>query len=113
MQQQPNILLFITDQQRSDTMACYGNDWIQAPNMNALASESFVFENPYCAQPVCTPSRATLVTGLYPHSARMGQKQHPARSRNQIHRRNDIRHLPQSLLRQMAPGQRNNATTRI
>ena len=71
MQRHPNILLFITDQQRSDTMACYGNDWIQASNMNALASESFVFENPYCAQPVCTPSRATLITGLYPHSAKM------------------------------------------
>lgn len=75
MQRHPNILLFITDQQRSDTMACYGNDWIQTPNMNALASESFVFENPYCTQPVCTPSRATLVTGLYPHSARMINQQ--------------------------------------
>ncbi|MCZ6632674.1 MAG: sulfatase-like hydrolase/transferase, partial [bacterium] len=71
MATQPNLLIFITDQQRSDTMACYGNDWIQAPHLNALAKESFVFENTYCAQPVCTPARATLLTGLYPHTAGM------------------------------------------
>jgi arylsulfatase len=71
MSRQPNVLVFITDQQRSDTMACYGNDWIQAPRLNAFANECFVFEHPYSAQPVCTPARATLLTGLYPHAAGM------------------------------------------
>ncbi|HAC17426.1 MAG TPA: hypothetical protein DCF78_02460, partial [Dehalococcoidia bacterium] len=56
-------------QQRYDTMACYGNDWIQTPRLNALADESFVFEAPYVTQPVCTPSRVSLLTGLYPHAA--------------------------------------------
>ena len=64
----PNILVIITDQQRADTMACYGNDWIQTPNMNALAATSFVFENAYVTQPVCTPSRSTMLTGTYPHT---------------------------------------------
>ena len=71
MSQQPNVLVFITDQQRSDTMSCYGNNWIQAPRLNAFSEESFVFEHPYSAQPVCTPARATLLTGLYPHAAGM------------------------------------------
>ncbi len=64
----PNIVLMITDQQRTDTLAAYGNDWIDSPHLNALAAESFLFENAYCTQAVCTPARGTLMTGLYPHS---------------------------------------------
>jgi arylsulfatase len=65
---QPNLLFIFTDQQRLDTMACYGNDKIQMPNLNRLAQQSIVFEEPYCTQPVCTPSRGSLMTGLWPHS---------------------------------------------
>ena len=65
---QPNIVVIITDQQRTDTMACYGNGWIQSPHHDALAERSFVFENAYVTQAVCTPSRGSLITGLYPHS---------------------------------------------
>ena len=68
MSDRPNILFILTDQQRQDTMACYGNDWIQTPTLNALADESVVFENAYVSQPVCTPSRATIMTGLYPQA---------------------------------------------
>jgi arylsulfatase A-like enzyme len=64
----PNILLFESDQQRTDTMACYGNYWIKSPHLNRLADESFVFENAYVTQAVCTPARGSLMTGLYPHS---------------------------------------------
>ncbi|NKB59687.1 MAG: sulfatase-like hydrolase/transferase [Alphaproteobacteria bacterium] len=65
---QPNILFVLTDQQRLDSMAAYGNRWIDARHMDALAARSFVFENCYCTQPVCTPSRGSLMTGLYPHA---------------------------------------------
>ena len=41
-----NLVVILSDQQRYDTMACYGNDWIQTPRLNALADESFVFEDP-------------------------------------------------------------------
>ena len=67
MTRQPNILFIFTDQQRADTMACYGNDLIEAPNLNSLAAGSFVFENGYVSAPICTPSRSTILTGLWPH----------------------------------------------
>ena len=67
----PNLLFIFTDQQRADTLECYGNTRVQAPNLNALAQESFVFENAYVSSPLCTPSRSTILTGLYPpHSRR-------------------------------------------
>ena len=69
MPDRPNVLLICTDQQRRDTMACYGNDFVQSPNVNALADESFVFENCYVTVAVCSPARASLLTGLYPHTA--------------------------------------------
>ncbi len=45
MSKQPNLLILWTDQQRADTLACYGNNYIEAPNINGLAEKSFVFEN--------------------------------------------------------------------
>ena len=59
MSRQPNIVVIITDQQRTDTMACYGNEWIQSPHHDALAARSFVFENAYVTQAVCTPARGS------------------------------------------------------
>jgi len=44
MTKQPNVVMIITDQQRADTMACYGNTVIKTPNLNKLADESFVLE---------------------------------------------------------------------
>ena len=69
MTRKPNLVVIFSDQQRYDTMRCYGNDWIRTPSLNALADRSFVFERAYVTQPVCTPSRASILTGLYPHSA--------------------------------------------
>ena len=69
MPQRPNLVFVFSDQQRHDTLACYGNKWIQTPHLNELADQSFVFEAAYVAQPVCTPARATIMTGLYPHTA--------------------------------------------
>lgn len=68
MSSKPNILVILTDQQRRDSLAVYGNSWIHAPNLNALGERSFVFENAYVTQPVCTPSRASIMTGLYPQT---------------------------------------------
>jgi arylsulfatase A-like enzyme len=64
----PNLLVFLTDEQRYDTLACYGNDQLQMPNLNALAAESCVIDAAYCTQPVCTPARGSYLTGLYPHA---------------------------------------------
>ena len=65
----PNIVFMFSDQQRYDTMSCYGAGHMNVPSLNELSEESFVFKNAYVSQPVCTPARATLMTGLYPHTA--------------------------------------------
>lgn len=73
--QRLNLLLIWTDEQRADTLACYGNNFVTTPNLNRLAQQSAVFSNAYCVQPVCTPSRGTIMTGMYPH-------RHGARANN-------------------------------
>ncbi len=67
LQRKPNLVLFLPDQQRADTIACYGGVKVHAPNLNKLASESVVFERAYVTHPVCTPSRSSLMTGTWPH----------------------------------------------
>src|SRR5438270_11814766 len=63
-----NLVVFLPDQQRVDTLSCYGNAKVHAPNLNKLAGESVIFQRPYVTQPVCSPSRASLMTGLWPHT---------------------------------------------
>jgi len=64
----PNLLVLLPDQQRTDTIACYGGIEVHAPALNKLASESVIFERAYVTQPICTPSRASLLSGLWPHT---------------------------------------------
>jgi arylsulfatase A-like enzyme len=66
-QRKPNLILFLPDQQRADTIACYGGKKVHAPNLNKLAADSVVFERAYVTHPVCTPSRSSLMTGTWPH----------------------------------------------
>jgi arylsulfatase len=63
----PNLLFIWTDEQRPDTIGAYGNPRIRTPAIDRLAARSAVFEQAYCSSPVCTPSRGTVLTGLYPH----------------------------------------------
>ena len=67
LQRKPNLIVFLPDQQRADTIACYGGKKVHAPNLNKLAAESVVFERAYVTHPVCTPSRSSLMTGTWPH----------------------------------------------
>ncbi|MDA2928976.1 sulfatase-like hydrolase/transferase [Acidobacteria bacterium AH-259-O06] len=64
----PNVLFILTDQFRYDALAANGNANVHTPELDRLAKKGIRFENYYCAQAVCTPSRATLLTGRYPHS---------------------------------------------
>jgi arylsulfatase A-like enzyme len=66
-QRNPNLILFLPDQQRADTLASYGGVKVHAPNLNKLASEAVIFERAYVTHPVCTPSRSSLMTGTWPH----------------------------------------------
>ena len=77
---QPNLLFIYTDEQAFNTLATYGNTQIQLPNLNRLVAESVVFEQAYVSQPVCTPSRSTLLTGLYPHENGCTENNVPLRS---------------------------------
>ena len=65
----PNLIVLWTDQQRKDLLEVYGNRKLRLPNLNKLAGESFVFLQPYVSQPLCTPSRSTIMTGLWPHQS--------------------------------------------
>jgi arylsulfatase len=73
----PNLLVLWTDEQRADTMAAYGNNNIHTPNLNRLADECVVVRNAYVSQPVCTPSRSTVMTGLWPHQNGCTQNNNP------------------------------------
>lgn len=63
MQTQPNILVFMTDQQRGDSLT---NPLIKMPNTRQLMNDGITFKNSYCPSPHCCPSRASFFTGLYP-----------------------------------------------
>ena len=61
----PNILLISTDQQRYDMIGAAGNPAVSTPHLDRLAAQGALFENCYVQNPVCSPSRASLMTGTY------------------------------------------------
>lgn len=63
---QPNIIWFCADQMRFDTIAGLGNKQISTPNIDRLLKRGTAFENCYAQNQVCTPSRASFLTGRYP-----------------------------------------------
>ena len=66
--ERPDILWICTDQQRGDTIASLGNSHIRTPNVDRLVSEGVTFTNAFSQSPVCTPSRASFLTGRYPRT---------------------------------------------
>ena len=62
----PNILWFCTDHQRYDTVNCLGNPHINTPTLNSLVQNGVAFTHTYAQSPICTPSRASMLTGRYP-----------------------------------------------
>ena len=76
----PNILWICTDQQRYDTIHALGNEHIRTPNIDRLIGEGVAFTQAYCQCPICTPSRASFLTGRYPstlHVNRNGNLYYP------------------------------------
>lgn len=59
-----NILFILTDQLRFDALGFMGKFPVKTPNIDQLAAEGTVFENAYCSNPVCVPSRASIMTGV-------------------------------------------------
>ncbi len=69
-QQRPNIILIMSDDMGYSDIGCYGSE-IQTPNLDNLAKNGIRFRQFY-NQARCCPTRASLMTGLYPHQAGMG-----------------------------------------
>lgn len=66
MQKQPNIIFILTDDQGPWAAGCCGNDEVRTPFIDQLASEGTRFPNFFCTTPVCSPARASLMTGRIP-----------------------------------------------
>jgi len=66
----PNILWYCTDQQRFDTIGALGNPHVDTPNLDKLVGEGVAFTRAYCQSPICTPSRSSFLTGMYPSRVR-------------------------------------------
>lgn len=64
-QNRPNVIVITTDQQRKETLGCYGSSFVNTPNLDHMAQNGVKFERAYCTNPVCTPSRASMLTGKY------------------------------------------------
>ena len=65
--QRPNVLFILCDDLRPAAMGCYGAKHVRTPNMDRLASEGVLFQNTFCTTSLCSPSRASILTGLYAH----------------------------------------------
>ena len=82
MSQHPNILWYCTDQQRFDTIGALGNPHVRTPVLDNLVDKGVAFTHTYCQSPICTPSRSSFMSGLYPsrvHNTRNGNDTFPTR----------------------------------
>lgn len=64
----PNVLILMADQFRSDALGAHGTSVCQTPHLDRLAAQGVTFSRAYTPTPLCTPARAALFTGRYPHS---------------------------------------------
>ena len=62
----PNIVFILADDLGQHQLGCYGSTFYETPNIDRLAREGMRFTNAYAASPVCSPTRASIVTGKYP-----------------------------------------------
>ena len=65
---QPNILWIMTDDHRPDTLGCTGSPWLKTPHLDGIARRGVVMRHAFSQNPICTPSRSSLMTGRYCHA---------------------------------------------
>jgi N-acetylglucosamine-6-sulfatase len=65
---QPNVIFIITDDQRWDCLGCAGHPYLKTPNMDRVANEGVRFANMFCTDSLCSPSRASFLSGQYAHT---------------------------------------------
>ncbi|MEK6262734.1 MAG: sulfatase [Planctomycetota bacterium] len=77
----PNIVFILIDDLRWDALGCTGHPFIKTPNIDRIATEGATFRNAFVTTPLCLPSRASFLTGQYPHTHGVtGTADHRARS---------------------------------
>ncbi len=64
----PNVVFILTDDQRWDCMSCAGHPFLKTPNIDRIAQEGARFSNAFCTTSLCSPSRASFLSGLYAHA---------------------------------------------
>ena len=69
----PNVVFFLVDDLGYGDLGCYGNTFAETPNIDRLAADGLKFSNAYAAAPVCSPSRAAILTGRTPARAHLTQ----------------------------------------
>ncbi|CAG5010602.1 N-acetylglucosamine-6-O-sulfatase [Dyadobacter sp. CECT 9275] len=65
---QPNVVIILTDDQRWDALGVAGNQYLKTPNIDKLAAEGVFFKNYFCTTSLCSPSRASILSGVYAHT---------------------------------------------
>src|SRR5687768_4006189 len=65
---QPNVVFVLTDDQRWDTVSLNPRSQVKTPNIDRLGREGVYFRNAFCTTSLCSPSRASILSGLYGHS---------------------------------------------
>ncbi len=65
--ERPNIMFIMSDDHAAQAMSCYGSKINKTPNLDRIAHEGMRFDNCFCTNSICTPSRATILTGKYSH----------------------------------------------
>ncbi|MHB0958590.1 MAG: sulfatase family protein [Pirellulaceae bacterium] len=66
-ERRPNVLFILTDDQRWDAIGLGGSQHLKTPNMDRLGREGVYFSNAFCTTSLCSPSRASILSGLYAH----------------------------------------------
>ena len=69
--QKPNIVFILADDMGTAQLGCYGSQYYQTPNIDRLAREGMTFTNAYAAAAICSPTRASIMTGKYPARLRL------------------------------------------
>ena len=71
LQQRPNFLFILADDLGQHQLGCYGSKYYETPNIDHLAAQGMKFTRAYSAAPICSPTRASLMTGKYPARVRV------------------------------------------
>ena len=75
-QDRPNLLYIHSDQHNPAVTGCYGDPFVQTPNLDHLAEKGVQFNNCYCPSPICVPSRMSMLSGRYPYENNVWTNSH-------------------------------------